>query len=262
MRRRGPRALRVVRYRVRRFLRRLDRDTPEWLRWLTPWGVSLVFHSALLVVLGVFVYVATDDGRLQGPKFDTSLPANQLVEDVIAAAPAEKAGDTFTTAQTPEPPSFSAHPDEKSEIFAVPESFLPIGDGSGILAPPPIASAEASLKKSLGPGNLKIAEPAVPFSGRSSTRGRSSSAARAGRSNPRRPWSSGWTGSPAISERTAVGAWTITRSARARDALRAATPNPTSPPPGWPCSPCSAPGRTTSLRADTRRRSSAASTGS
>ncbi len=168
MRRRGPRALRVVRYRVRRFLRRLDRDTPEWLRWLTPWGVSLVFHSALLVVLGVFVYVATDDGRLQGPKFDTSLPANQLVEDVIAAAPAEKAGDTFTTAQTPEPPSFSAHPDEKSEIFAVPESFLPIGDGSGILAPPPIASAEASLKKSLGPGNLKIAEPAVPFSGRSS----------------------------------------------------------------------------------------------
>src|SRR5262249_27111386 len=56
MSRRRARIWRVARVRYRRLLRRLERETPEWMRWLTPWGSSLALHAALLLMLGVVVY--------------------------------------------------------------------------------------------------------------------------------------------------------------------------------------------------------------
>ena len=40
MRNRGPRVWRKLRIGVKRALRRIDGQTPDWMRWLTPWGTS------------------------------------------------------------------------------------------------------------------------------------------------------------------------------------------------------------------------------
>src|SRR3954465_15342720 len=108
MNRRPRGALRSARIRGRAFLRRLDRDTPDWMRWLTPWGTSLILHAGAIAVLGLLVYVNTE-----GPASRMILsdfPASQLTEDLTTLAPSDHAGDLFTTLTTPDPPSFSLGP--------------------------------------------------------------------------------------------------------------------------------------------------------
>ncbi|MEO6808504.1 MAG: hypothetical protein ABI353_05270, partial [Isosphaeraceae bacterium] len=61
MSRKPPRLWRFIRVRVRRGFRKLDRDPPEWLAWLTPWGTSLTLHAAALLAFGLFYYVSTGD---------------------------------------------------------------------------------------------------------------------------------------------------------------------------------------------------------
>ncbi len=48
----SPRRLpRLIRLRYRMALRRLERDTPDWMRWLTPWGTSLLLHALVLLFI-------------------------------------------------------------------------------------------------------------------------------------------------------------------------------------------------------------------
>src|SRR4051812_44265754 len=102
MARKGPRLVRIMRVRLRRFSRRMDRNTPEWMKWLTPWATSLVLHAALLLVLGVVVYVGSDTGRTDEATFTTEFP-QQLKEDVTALKKSDHAGDPFTTLKSDEP---------------------------------------------------------------------------------------------------------------------------------------------------------------
>jgi len=79
-----PRVWRVARVRLRRWLRRLDRQPPDWLRWLTPWGTSLALHALLLLVLGLAVY-ANRDFLVGEPSGDPRIAlAAQLRDDVTS----------------------------------------------------------------------------------------------------------------------------------------------------------------------------------
>lgn len=156
-------ALRSLRIRVRWFLRRLDRETPDWMRWLTPWGVSLVVHAAAVAALGLLVYVNSEPSP-RPPDLETVLGTGQLTDDLTTLRPSDHAGDPFVTITSPEPPSFSTEP-AGAEDFAVPESTLPLGPGDGTLVAgltrPEIEADAGGIGRS-----LRIPRPSVPFSGR------------------------------------------------------------------------------------------------
>jgi hypothetical protein len=146
---------------VRWTLRRLDRHTPAWMAWLTPWGTSLALHTAAIAVFGLLVYV-NSDGPKPPPGLETRF-ADQLTEDLTSANPADRSGDPFVTLETVEPPSIA--PETKgAENYAIAESILPIGPGNGLMGP----SADLSTmreKDGIG-GMLAVPEPSVPFTGR------------------------------------------------------------------------------------------------
>src|SRR5689334_20678254 len=110
MHQRRPRVVRIVRVRLRRSLRRLAHDPPEWLRWLTPWGTSLALHALLLFLLAVYVY-ARAASWIGESTTDRLEIAGQLRDDVTALKASDHAGDPFSTLKTDEPPSLSLHPD-------------------------------------------------------------------------------------------------------------------------------------------------------
>ena len=102
---RRARAVRVLRVRYRRLLRRLDRRTPEWMQWLTPWGTSLALHSAVLLVFGVFLFIQS-----RGPARGAHEFAAQLTDDLTSLGRSDHAGDPFSRLQTSEPPSLYLNP--------------------------------------------------------------------------------------------------------------------------------------------------------
>jgi hypothetical protein len=167
------RAWRVTRITVRRWLRRLDRDAPEWMRWLTPWGSSLALHALVLFVLGVFVLVHARNQRAAGAPLGF---ASQLREDLTALKPSDHAGDPFSNLQTDEPPSLSFQPDPTATTYNVPElpahvalstRFQPLPSPS--VAGPGTAGAVAKggTGKAAGPAGAPGMAPGTPFSGRS-----------------------------------------------------------------------------------------------
>jgi len=97
-----------------RFLRRVDRETPEWVRWLTPWGTSLALHAVGLLLLAILVTALVGDDPAS-PKLGF---AGQLVDDVLSSENADQAGDPFTTLTTEAPPSLSldAAPSSTAEV--------------------------------------------------------------------------------------------------------------------------------------------------
>lgn len=118
------RVVRIARIRLRRMARRLVRETPEWMRWLTPWGTSLALHALLIFLLAILVNVLGRDtpaGHI--PHF-----AGQLTDDVTSLRDSDQAGDPFTTVVAPEPPSLSleTRPQEMAPIRVprVPETYV------------------------------------------------------------------------------------------------------------------------------------------
>ena len=102
MARSRPRVLRIVRVRVRRAIRRLGRQTPEWMKWLTPWGTSLAVHGLMMVLLAILVSSfgeprSSDLRRFRG----------QLADDILSASSSDHAGDPFTSLRSADPPSLS-----------------------------------------------------------------------------------------------------------------------------------------------------------
>jgi hypothetical protein len=162
-----PRFVRVLRVRFRRLVRRWDRETPEWMRWLTPWGTSLALHALLLLALAIFVYVRTG-GSGPDPSLRSDLSA-QLRDDLTALRASDHAGDPFSTLRTDEPPSLSFQPDPNSTVYNLPE--LPprvrLGRELQLVASvePPTRSAKPG-ERGRGAGSLRNVELTAPFSGR------------------------------------------------------------------------------------------------
>ena len=98
--------------RGRWWLRRLDRETPAWMQWLTPWGTSLVLHVALLLLFAFALFVEASRPRPNPP---TSTAASWALTSSSTTSPAsrptDRAGDPFTMLDSIEPPSFALLPD-------------------------------------------------------------------------------------------------------------------------------------------------------
>jgi hypothetical protein len=93
MRDHPPRLIRIVRWKVRKIAYRLEKDPPEWLNQLTPWATSLTVHGLVLLTLGLGVLATS--GETTEQELVASLPADQLVEDITALAPADQAGEAL-----------------------------------------------------------------------------------------------------------------------------------------------------------------------
>ncbi|MDB5351142.1 MAG: hypothetical protein JWN86_2389 [Planctomycetota bacterium] len=183
MARSSPRLLRIARVRFRRTARKLDFETPEWMRWLTPWGTSLALHALMLLLLAVLVNVmGHDESKGEFPKI-----VGQLSDDVTSLHPADRAGDPFTTLKSDEPPSLSLEvnplPSVEIRVPKLPDSYV-MGPAVNNMSKEP---AELTLPKepsqpSKQPGRLAASAKAMtegagvfdarlplmaPFSGRS-----------------------------------------------------------------------------------------------
>lgn len=154
----------ALRIRLRWSIRRLDRDSPEWLRWLTPWGTSLLFHLALLLLLGLVLYVRSRPEPATvafGAQFDRP---GQLVDDLTTLAPSNIAGDPFTDLASAETPSLGLIAD--TEIISIPELPPEFRVGPELQTRGPIQAPR--LEGVDGPaGPMPTLALSAPFSGRS-----------------------------------------------------------------------------------------------
>jgi hypothetical protein len=149
-------------------MRWVERTAPGWAMLVTPWGASLALHSVFLLLLAVYFYVYVgQDQKASGHTIDTAF-AEQLTDDVTSLAPAQQAGDPFTTVDTTEPPSLSLQPvtadTTRINVPKLPPSML-LGANLRLTA---IDSVANSGKKSEGIAELgvSVGPASAPFSGR------------------------------------------------------------------------------------------------
>ncbi|HWE35994.1 MAG TPA: prenyltransferase/squalene oxidase repeat-containing protein [Isosphaeraceae bacterium] len=172
MRRQRSRLVRILRVWYRRGLLRMDRRTPEWLRWAMPWGTSLSLHGLFLVLLAIFVIA-------QRPGGDSTVAMQGRLdrgEDLTSLAPGDRSGDPFTKLDSDEPPSLALSPADidpmKSNQPELPPNFRLGPDiqltppGGSTSAPKSAAGNATAAGKGEGAGAGDKALMA-PFSGRS-----------------------------------------------------------------------------------------------
>jgi hypothetical protein len=91
-----------IRIRLRWTCRRLERRLPKWARHVMPWGSSLIAHALLLFLMAVVIHFVQSQSS---NAIDIEAIDGQLRDDVISAMPGQRAGDSFTTLDSVEPPS-------------------------------------------------------------------------------------------------------------------------------------------------------------
>ena len=179
MRNKRPRVWRKFRIGVRRALRRIDSRTPEWMRWLTPWGTSLSLHALALLILAVVFFAGT--GKNTGPVVD-AVWTGSLHDDITSLKPGDQGGDPFTTISSDEPPSLTldptkAVPDVTNQPELPPEIILgpDLQLGPAAFGPKPKQALPTSVRGGGGAavgagGDSGFAhgpERTAPFAGRS-----------------------------------------------------------------------------------------------
>lgn len=181
MRPKPPRIFRRARVAQRKLGFWLDRNAGEWHRQIPSWGLSLMFHGSIVLMLALYLYVHA--GRAQ-PQFEARF-AGQLTEDLTSLTPSDHAGDPFTRLKTDEPPSLSlepAGPDEKAiSQPAVPAlaRFAPelAGPETPADTAKALSSPAATLTRRLAPEvsaralgtvvtRMHVEDMSAPFSGR------------------------------------------------------------------------------------------------
>lgn len=93
-----------------------DRET---LRSVPSWGVSVLLHALLLLLLALAIHIHRNGGKehqIQGGIVDTQLG------DLTSLVAANRAGDPFTTNDSPDPPSMGLESaDPQLKLVAQPE---------------------------------------------------------------------------------------------------------------------------------------------
>lgn len=116
-----PRVLRKLRVWERRIGRWVDQHAGEWDESIPSWGLSLLFHGAIILLLALYLYAR---GKPTEPTFEARF-ATQLTEDMNSLVDADRAGDPFTTNDTDEPPSLTLEP-AGPEVTAINQPNLPV----------------------------------------------------------------------------------------------------------------------------------------
>src|SRR5689334_21800310 len=92
-----------------------DRET---LRSVPSWGLSVLLHAFLLVILAVMIRWSHQAGREMS--FHGTIVDTQLGE-VTSLVDANQAGDPFTLTNTPDPPSIGLDSDPQLKLAGQPQ---------------------------------------------------------------------------------------------------------------------------------------------
>ena len=151
-----------MRVRIRRMLSRLDHSAPAWLTELPSWGISLLLHAVVLMILATLIYV----GNQREPKVDFDSAIISLAdEDFTSLTPAPRSGDAFTKQQTTEMPSIALDSSDRG----IKQPSLPIMklDSTFSLSEKSSASRDGALSDVIHGSKLHTEDMTAPFSGRS-----------------------------------------------------------------------------------------------
>jgi hypothetical protein len=138
-----------------------DSDT---LRSVPSWGLSVLLHALLLLILALVIQFGRDathpEASIQGAVVDTQLG------EVTSLIDANRSGDPFTTADSPDPPSLGLEPtDSQLKLVGQPEiasrtEYAPVFAG-----PTPLTDVKGASIVGIHLPEL-AANVSAPFSGR------------------------------------------------------------------------------------------------
>jgi Prenyltransferase and squalene oxidase repeat len=155
--------MRVARVRARRFLSRFDRTAPLWLVWLPSWGMSLLVHGLILVVLATMVYVSNRPPE-EKIDFDSSI-ISLADKDFTSLVPADKSGDSFSGADPDQSPSISLSPSSSGISQPTVASNFNFSPRMSNVEPSNNGRAP-SLSDKVAPPRVHSEDMTAPFSGR------------------------------------------------------------------------------------------------
>jgi len=118
----------------------LDRQT---LRSVPSWGLSLILHGLLLLILALLIRVGQRPDR-GSESFQAQVVAGEL-QDLTSLVEAERSGDPFTREQSPDPPSLGLEPaDPLMQFSAQPLVPALASFGPDLAGPAPLAGLTSS----------------------------------------------------------------------------------------------------------------------
>ncbi len=133
------------------------------LRSVPSWGLSVLMHALFLLILALIIQWGRGGARpapIEGAVVDTQLG------DVTSLVPADRAGDPFTTTDSPDPPSLGVGPEDPDLKLVGQPEIASLSHYAPVLAgPTPIADVKSA---SIVPVRLPALSVSVsaPFSGR------------------------------------------------------------------------------------------------
>ena len=152
--------------RIRRLLAPLDGQDyhPDTLRSVPSWGLSVLLHALLLLILAFLIHVHQRPETRPG-SFDGQLLPGEI-GDVTSLVEATRSGDPFTNEQSLDPPSLGNQPADPEMKFAAQPSIPAITRfGPELAGPAPLSGLALSTRgMPVLPGFAE--QVTAPFSGR------------------------------------------------------------------------------------------------
>ena len=137
---------------------------PDTLRSVPSWGLSVLLHALLLLVLALLIRVGQGKDTNSGAIESQVLPPE--IGDLTSLVEAPRAGDPFTNEQNPNPPSLGLEGAEPEMKFAAQPQVAALSRfGPQLASPSPLPDLALSIKGTPRfPGLADVVT--APFSGR------------------------------------------------------------------------------------------------
>src|SRR5262249_44390733 len=131
---------------------------PRWVRWLPPWGTSLLVHLMIVMLLGIWLYAT----RERTTRYIDTAFGESLTEDLISLEDPRDAG-TPVTANLDDALSFAQTPD----LRAVSAPVIPqVAHFAPEIASPTLPSNLGADVTGLRSSSIHRENLTAPFSGR------------------------------------------------------------------------------------------------
>jgi hypothetical protein len=160
-----PRFLRVLRVRRRRLVRRAIKGLVAGHAWLPSWGTSLLVHAVALLILAL-IYFNSGPSRERNDLNGSLVPSERLGEAIDTLISADRAGDPFTKADSPEFPSISFEAPKRPIATIAQPSAPPLTKFAATLTPPRIGPLGTLRLNDRVMGLVHTESMTAPFAGR------------------------------------------------------------------------------------------------
>jgi hypothetical protein len=139
------------------------------LRSVPSWGVSLLLHALMLLILAMIIQIKNAPARPES-LFESSIGDTALGE-VTSLAPAKQSGDPFTLEQNPNPPSIGLEPEHSGLMMTGQPHLASLTQYAPTLAGPSTLPGTLKVGKASASSIARLPDLAstvvAPFSGRS-----------------------------------------------------------------------------------------------